>query len=187
MDDILKNLASIASGLLVAAICGSVAWLFRSIGKLRDDNDKLKDTLTKTEQTLTASINELRVTDAKQELKIDTCWTVITDNAKLHATRQGYGKMNSPLVINDRTREMFRQAGMTAPLQEFYRTEGKFLHPVDMEMEIARRFRRDLIKNVCMVHDMQDAQCLALAIEIAKEAVEVPYAPPALVGIPALA
>lgn len=60
-------------------------------------------------------------------------------------------------------------SGITADLQEFYRTTGKYLSVSDTMLEIERRWGDYLLKNLCIPRSLGMGACLVLALEIAKQ------------------
>jgi hypothetical protein len=147
---------------IIGAVVGLgtiLGWFLKIHATLRDEIGELRE-----------DVHGLRLIDAAQELKIETCWQFVMDNAKLAAAHKGLGTLNTPLNINDRAREIFERAGFTARLKQWYLTQGITLTPLELEMEVTRLFRPEMITTICLPHGLAEGECVALAVEIAKEA-----------------
>jgi hypothetical protein len=112
-------------------------------------------------------IDDIKVNMAGNALKIDTCWQFVLDNAKLATVKKGLGTMNTPLRINENAIAVFERAGWIRKLKEFakeVKTEGD----TELGIEIARRFRDDMIKDICIPFGFESGECVAIAVEIVK-------------------
>jgi len=105
-------------------------------------------------------------------VKVDTMWDFIMRRAMSEAVNKGIATLNSPLVINSEAKALM--APLRARLQEFYLKEGQQMSDADMQLEIERRFGADIVREVCIPHNLHAGACLLIAVSVAKEGVLVP-------------
>ncbi len=75
--------------------------------------------------------------------------------------------MNSPLVINDEAKSWLTD--IASELKGFYRSVGKSMSEIELASEIERRWGDELIRKVCIPHNMQHGACWLIAMAVAKE------------------
>lgn len=124
----------------------------------------------KAHRDLRGEIEAIRLWNAKQELKIEACWTHLMNNARAAAAIGGWGTMQSPLQVNDLSRDVYARTGFTAKLHDYFRTIGRHLPEQEMEMDLEVRFREELLKEICLPYQVIPGTCIAIAIAIAREA-----------------
>lgn len=105
------------------------------------------------------------------EVKVETMWLFHLRRGMAEAVDKGLGTLNSPLVVNDKARQVFGDFGKE--LEEFYRQLARTLSDAELALEIEMRFGDRILKEVCVPNDMKYGSCLLIAVAIAKQCLRI--------------
>lgn len=104
---------------------------------------------------------------ASMEDKVDTIWNALFSRAAVSAAQHGLGNMHSPLTITDGAREFFPEH-LSTQLKAMYQSLPQKPKDSDLALMIERRFKDEIISDVCLPHGVDSLMCLALAVAVAK-------------------
>jgi hypothetical protein len=148
----------------IAAIAGVIGTFVKDF--LLSPHKNLIERLEKIE----AKQTQMQITDAAQEVKITTIWNAFTASGKGKASDKGLGEMNSPLKVTDKGRCIFaKYDSLIKRMQDYYRETGVTKLAVDFEMDFARLFGDEILKEVCVPNNLEYSAALAVALAIARE------------------
>jgi hypothetical protein len=109
---------------------------------------------------------QLSIAFGQMRLKVDTMWEFQVRRAAVQAVNRGLAVMNSPLRPTEEAVKWF--AGLDPKLQEADNTRWKALPEHDMLLAIEREFGEEIMKEVCIPHNLWDASCLIIAACVAQ-------------------
>lgn len=153
--------------LALVVVAGSVAairewWSVRKPYLIAKQNAELLDA-SKVSQDLEEISRKL----TELEVKVETMWLFHLRRGMAEAVDKGVGTLNSPLVLNEKARQMFGPFG--GELEVFYSGLDRTLSDSELALEIERKFGDRILKEVCLPNDMKYGACLLIAVSLAKQ------------------
>lgn len=127
--------------------------------------------LSKDMEELTDELQKITNLIAQIQVKVDTMWEFTLRRGKIEALNAGIADMNSPIVLNDRAKELI--APLVHELVALY-NELKPIDDTSLAIAIERRFGEEIFSYVCAPAKVHLGACLVLANAAAKGELDNP-------------
>jgi len=99
-------------------------------------------------------------------IKIDTLWDFIIRRAKVEFVEKGFGVMQSPLAIKAGALKLIEPFVMRVlPFYNDLVDKNPAISDKDLFIELEMKFGDDLVKQVCIPHNLTAGACMILVIE----------------------
>jgi len=99
--------------------------------------------------------------------KADQTWEYIYRRAMLRALRRGFVRMNSPLVVNEDLQRAYEPIKSDL-VNICQKAKAKHATDPDVALEIEKRHFPWIADNICRPFEMDQGECLVIAVEVGK-------------------